>query len=93
MTTLQVRIDEKLKKQASKKLEAIGMDLSSAVRVFLNQVVVEDGMPFTPNRTPKEIRAGWDRQVEEAKSTKGYKNATELFKALNIKVNVQSKNR
>ncbi|MBP6949205.1 MAG: type II toxin-antitoxin system RelB/DinJ family antitoxin [Candidatus Pacebacteria bacterium] len=88
MTTLSIRIEEKLKKDANKTFSALGMDMSSAVKMFLNQVVVEQGLPFKPSRTPKQIREDWDKEVREALKTKGYKNAEEMFKDLNIKVNV-----
>lgn len=43
---VQVRIDEKLKTEATKILSNIGLDLSSAVRLFLNRIVIEQGLPF-----------------------------------------------
>ncbi len=87
MTTLSIRIEEKTKREARKTLAALGLDLSSAVNMFLNQVVIEQGIPFKPSRvsTPEQrrkIRAEWDKQVIEAKKTKGYKTAEELHKAI-----------
>jgi DNA-damage-inducible protein J len=80
MTTLSIRIEEKVKKEASKTLEALGLDLSSAVKIFLNQVVIEQGIPFKISRTPQEIRKEWDKEVEEAlKSGKRYSSAKEMF--------------
>ena len=46
MTTLSIRIEEKTKREARKTLKALGLDLSSAVNMFLNQVAVEQGIPF-----------------------------------------------
>ncbi|MFA6608502.1 MAG: type II toxin-antitoxin system RelB/DinJ family antitoxin [Candidatus Paceibacterota bacterium] len=88
MTTLSIRIEEKAKKEAQKTLKLLGLDLSSAVNMFLNQVVAEQGIPFKPSRTPKQIRAEWDKEVKEALKTKGYKDVDEMFKALNLKANV-----
>ncbi len=82
MTTLSIRIEEKTKRDASKTLEAMGLDLSSAVKMFLNQVVIEQGIPFKPSRTPKQIREEWDNEVKEALKTKGYKNAKEMHRAI-----------
>lgn len=48
MTTLNIRIDEKLKNNASVILEHMGLDLSSAIKMFLNQVVVKRSIPFAP---------------------------------------------
>ncbi|PJC37478.1 type II toxin-antitoxin system antitoxin, RelB/DinJ family [Candidatus Peregrinibacteria bacterium CG_4_9_14_0_2_um_filter_53_11] len=46
MSTIQIRIDEKTKKQAKKVLDTIGMDMSSAIKVYLKQVVITQGIPF-----------------------------------------------
>lgn len=46
MTTIQIRIDEKTKKSAKKILDKIGMDMSSAVKVYLHQIVTTQGIPF-----------------------------------------------
>lgn len=80
-TTLSIRIEEKTKREASKTLNALGLDLSSAVKMFLNQVVIEQGIPFKPSRTPKQIREEWDKEVEWAlKHGKRYSNTKEMFK-------------
>ena len=39
MTTLNVRIDETPKKKAAKTLAGLGLDMSGAIKLFLNQVV------------------------------------------------------
>ena len=51
-----IRIDEDLKKEASKTLENMGLSVSDAVRVFLTRVVAEQQIPFTlkvPNKQTK----------------------------------------
>jgi DNA-damage-inducible protein J len=40
------RIDETIKEQASFILDKIGLNVSDAIRLFLNQVVMRKGMPF-----------------------------------------------
>ncbi len=80
MTTLNIRIDEKLKKQAAKTFASLGMDTSSAVKMFLTQTVIEKGLPFTPTQDPAKIRAKWDREVVQAlKISKSYKTGTEAL--------------
>ena len=46
MAVLQVRVDDELKKQASELLEKEGLDLSTAVRMFLKKVVLQRCYPF-----------------------------------------------
>lgn len=52
MANLQVRLDDSLKAKAQTVAEGMGMDLSSAVRIFLAQMVRENGLPFTPSNDP-----------------------------------------
>ena len=48
MGVLQVRVDDDLKLAASEILETIGLDLSTAIRMFLKKVIIERGLPFEP---------------------------------------------
>ena len=80
MTNLTIRIDDKLKKEARKTLAKQGMDMSTAVKMFFNQVVIEKGLPFLPTHNPELIRKRWDKEVEDAlKNGKSYSSAEELF--------------
>lgn len=45
-TTLQVRLDRQLKKEADRFFSAAGMDTTTAVRVFLRQVIIRRAIPF-----------------------------------------------
>lgn len=47
-TTIQVRIDAKVKKQAQAVFETMGLDLSSGVKLYLARVIQDKGLPFTP---------------------------------------------
>jgi DNA-damage-inducible protein J len=46
MPTINIRTDAKLKKAATKILEGMGLDMSSAVKLFLSQVVITKKIPF-----------------------------------------------
>ena len=43
---LQVRIDKSVRTQAEEIFHNLGLDMSSAVRLFLNRVILEQGLPF-----------------------------------------------
>lgn len=47
MATLQIRIDDTLKKQADTLFSSLGLDTSTAIRIFLNAAIENDGIPFT----------------------------------------------
>lgn len=81
-TTVNVRLDRKIKAEATKTLSGLGLDMSTAVKMFLYQVVSEQGIPFVPTRNPATIRARWDAQVKEALKGPKYKTAKEAFRGL-----------
>ena len=72
MTTINIRIEERTKVQAAKTLAKLGLDMSSAVKIFLNQVVHENGFPFIPTINPTALR------VKVALKEQGYGTAKEL---------------
>ena len=45
-SVVQVRVDTALKNQAQAIYDSLGLDLSSAIRMFLKKSVVENGIPF-----------------------------------------------
>ena len=46
MTTIQIRTDERTKKHARKILEKLGLDLSTAINIYLVQIIAKKGLPF-----------------------------------------------
>lgn len=52
MANVQVRVDENLRAQAQAVANSMGLDLASAVRMFLTQMVRENGLPFKPTGDP-----------------------------------------
>jgi len=52
MATIQVRVDDALKQRADALFADIGLDTSSAIRLFLKQSVNFGGIPFTLRADP-----------------------------------------
>ena len=50
---IQTRIDNELKKSAEVVLSSIGLDMTSAIRLFLTQVVNQEKLPFRAVAKPK----------------------------------------
>jgi DNA-damage-inducible protein J len=79
---IQVRIDADTKKQAKKTLAEMGINMSSAVQLFLQQVVTTESLPFRPrteNGFTPEKEAQIIRETEEAlESGKRYENYEEM---------------
>jgi len=83
-STLNIRIDKKLKENAGKILKNMGLDISSGVKMFLCQVVNTKSIPFEPKMhytmTPEQEK--WVRkQIADAKKNgRTYKSIEELHK-------------
>ena len=82
----QIRIDSDIKKQASDLFSNLGLDMSSAVNLFLHQCVLRGGIPFSID-LPRYNQATLDameeaRRISRDPSVKGYTSMEELKKAL-----------
>lgn len=63
-TDVRCRIDEDLKARATEVLNACGLSISDALRLFLRQVVVTQGLPFEV-RAPSQKTARAMQQARE----------------------------
>lgn len=79
-TMIHVRIDEDTKAQAAETLDAIGLSLADAVRLFLKRLVAEQAIPFELKVPNAETRAA----IEEARAMRRARFAAPeaLFDAL-----------
>ena len=85
--TIQVRIDPKTKREASKIFAELGMDISTGMKVYLNKVIEEAGIPF-PVKRKKFLsypsKEAFEKERDWAlKHGKRYDNAHELLQDLN----------
>ena len=87
-STIQIRIDSKTKNSAKKIFEGIGLDMSSAIKLFLKQTVNLRAFPFELRdengfslKKAKIMRKAI-KEVKENKNRKGYKNADEFIKSV-----------
>lgn len=53
---LQVRIDDDLKNEASALFNELGIDLSTAVRIFLRKSIAVGGLPFEMNISKTSLK-------------------------------------
>ena len=51
--TLQIRVEDNLKEQATALFERLGLDLPTAIRIFLKKSVAENGVPFEIKEKPR----------------------------------------
>lgn len=87
-TNLNIRTDKAVKAAAEKIFEELGLNMTTAVNIFLRQTIRENGIPFelklsVPN---EETVAAMEEGMRIAydKSVKGYKSMEELKAALDL---------
>lgn len=82
-STIQVRIDRRMKRDANKTFRGMGLDMSSGVKLFLHQVVRSGSIPFsirTENGfTPEQERLMLVETRAALARGKRYKNAREMM--------------
>ena len=50
MATIQIRIDDEIKTAADSLFNNLGLDTSTAIRMFLSASIAKDGLPFAVKR-------------------------------------------
>lgn len=87
MATINIRIDENLKKQSESILGELGLGMTAAMTIFLKAVVRNKGIPFAleiPNdKTLKAFKEVDDISSGKAKAKK-YKSTADLRKDLKV---------
>jgi len=71
MAAININIDSKLEARANSVLADLGLDMSTAINIYLQQVVYKEAIPFeiskpktTNNKTPRsELRGKWKGKV------------------------------
>ncbi|HEN4355259.1 TPA: type II toxin-antitoxin system RelB/DinJ family antitoxin [Streptococcus agalactiae] len=55
MSTVAVRVDDQLKDDATKLFQSLGLDMSTAVKMFLIQSVKTQSIPFEIKNNPSTL--------------------------------------
>ena len=87
MTTLNIPIDEKVEKDAEELFSDFGLDIPTAVNIFLRQSIRENCIPFNIEReVPNADTIAAMREAEDMKKHpekyKGYHDVDEMMKDL-----------
>lgn len=85
-TPTQIRIDSDIKKQATALFGNLGLDMSSAVNLFLHQCVLRGGLPFSvemPQFTAETLNAMAEaKRISRDSNIPSYSSMEELKAAL-----------
>lgn len=85
-TTIQIRIDKITKDKAQKSLKNMGLDLSSGIKYFLNQIGKTDNLSYVCDfgylhTHSSEKLKEYNKEVKWAKENgKRFSNAKDLFR-------------
>ena len=85
-----ISLDANLKKDAVELFSSFGLDLSTAITLFLSQSVREQRFPFTiskevPNKETLEAVKELERMKSHPEEYKDYDNFEELLKDIGLK--------
>ena len=88
--TINVNVDSNIKEEATAILKGLGLNMSTAINMFLAQVVKRDGIPFevtNPNPSRELLKALSEAELigNGKLNKKGYHNINELIKDLEKK--------
>ena len=85
-TPTQIRIDSTIKEEATALFSELGMDMSSAVNIFLRQCILRGGLPFPvelPQYNKETLEATAEaRKISRDPDVKGYTSMADLKAAL-----------
>ncbi len=84
-TNINVRVDSELKSQAESLFSDLGMNMSTAIVMFLKSAVSHDGLPFEVKRTVpnSETRAALAEYEQMKRNPEAYKRYDSFDDALN----------
>lgn len=77
MATVSFRTDDQTKARAAKLFQDLGLDMSSAINLFLRQSIASNGIPFTPHRG--DTASALTRAEAETRSGAYFDNVAELM--------------
>lgn len=87
-STISIRVNETLKEQAQSLFKELGMDMSTAVNIFLTQSVREQRIPFVigvevPNAETIAAMEEIEEMIASGKQPR-FETADDMFKELGI---------
>lgn len=80
--TLQIRIDDVMKNAADELFSSLGLDTSTAVRIFLTLAIETGGLPFEVKRPNKALKLSMKEVLDKENLSKPYKSAKDAINAM-----------
>ncbi len=90
VANVNVRVDSEVKNAAELIFKKLGITMTSAINMFLRQTINDNGLPFQPILTEKDLNQETLDAIEEGRrlardpNVKGYTSIEDLRKALEV---------
>lgn len=88
-SAINVQVDAKDKEQATNILKDLGLNMSTAINIFIKQIIKNDGLPFEisnpkPSKELLDALEEGEKIIQEVRDgkRKGYNNVNEMMKAI-----------
>ena len=75
-TVMQVRVDKELKEKAAAICDNLGIDLPTAIRMFLKRTVLQNGIPFSMTLPKQDYKADMALRAMYSLGEEAKKNGT-----------------
>ena len=89
ISAINVQVNTKDKEEATNILKDLGLNMSTAINMFIKQIIKNDGLPFNvsnpkPNKELLEALEEGAKIEEEIRAGKrnGYRNAKEMLRSI-----------
>ena len=80
--TIQLRVDDFLKSAADELFTSLGLDTSTAIRMFLTMAVETGGIPFEVKNPKLSLRQAMDDVLNKRNLSNPYKSAKDALNAM-----------
>lgn len=80
--TIQLRVDDFLKSAADELFTSLGLDTSTAIRMFLTMAVETGGIPFEVKKPDLSLIQAMDDVLNKRNLSKPYKSAKDAINAM-----------
>lgn len=78
-----IRMNKSIKQQAQKLFADLGIDMSSAINLFIKQAIFQNGLPFEVSRKPNAVTLSAIEDADNGKLEGNFQGMTELLDSLN----------
>ena len=81
--SITIRMNKSIKQQAQKLFADLGIDMSSAINLFIKQAIFQNGLPFEVSRKPNTVTLSAIEDADNGKLEGEFQGMTELLDSLN----------